>query len=389
MNRVVPIPHGVQMQAFRLSVKLGLRDETIVFPIPPRLLLKQRDAVIETLLHGPEAAGIAFMTSGTVGTSKLVVRSAASVLAEAQGVATTLGLRHNSKVLITTPIAHSYGFGIFMACVEANSQVWIVDDENIFTRLTQIRYLMSKHRFSVMTGVPFIFHNVLRQVRDLYGPSLSLAGGENVPVELTERWETALGSPLRQEYGLSEAGVVTIGKAEDPPGSIGRPVADCSVRVRNDELIVYREGNPTSYFSGESSDTFTGYGGVRTGDLGHNVKGLLYLTGRKDSLVIVDGMNVIPEEVEGVLLSSPLCDECVVVGRTKQNGSIELVAHVTPPVFGQNRGRLLTHARENLSSHKIPRLVNWSNLPRTASGKVDRRAILNHVPSEAQRKKGM
>ncbi|KKL11785.1 hypothetical protein LCGC14_2542310, partial [marine sediment metagenome] len=237
MNTVVVAPHGMEGAAFRDFVQQALRDGHIVFPVPPRMLEKQRQQVTYTLMNGPDAAGVAFMTTGTIGASKLIVRSAVNVASEAAGVAQSLGLHRKSKVLITTPITHSYGFGIFMACVEVGARTWVMDHENIFTRLIHIRELMRKHRFDVVTGVPFVFRSILRQVVDLKPPRLSLAGGETVPVELMERWEQGVDGPLRQEYGLSEVGVVTIARAEDPPRSIGRPVLGCSVGVSEDELV--------------------------------------------------------------------------------------------------------------------------------------------------------
>ncbi len=388
MNTVVVAPHGMEGAAFRDFVQQALRDGHIVFPVPPRMLEKQRQQVTYTLMNGPDAAGVAFMTTGTIGASKLIVRSAVNVASEAAGVAQSLGLHRKSKVLITTPITHSYGFGIFMACVEVGARTWVMDHENIFTRLIHIRELMRKHRFDVVTGVPFVFRSILRQVVDLKPPRLSLAGGETVPVELMERWEQGVDGPLRQEYGLSEVGVVTIARAEDPPRSIGRPVLGCSVGVSEDELVVFRKDNPTSYFSVESERTFTEAGGVRTGDLGfRDPQGLFYLKGRKDSLVIVGGMNVMPEEVESVLLNSPLIDECAVVGRPTYRGSPELVAHVAPALRApQTLGAFYKHMKANLAPHKIPKIVSWSSLPRTASGKVDRSALLSIVPPRRRRK---
>ena len=376
MNTVIVVQHYKRSHVFRNFVQEGLKAGQLVFPVPPRMLTKQRNDIAEMLMHGRDDAGVAFITSGTIGASKLIVRSAESIASESSGVVESLGLRRRSKVLITTPIAHSYGFGIFMACAEVGARTWIADDDNVFTRLIRIRELMRRHHFDVVTGVPFIFRSILRQVTDLKPPHLSLAGGETVPVELMEHWERGIGGPLRQEYGLSEVGVVTIAQVEDPLRSIGRPVADCSVRVRKDELIVQREGNPTSYFLGESPKTFIGLNEVRTGDLGfRDPQGLFYLKGRKDSLMFIGGMNVMPEEVERVFLDSDLIDECVVVGRPKENGSMELVANIVPPVYTRELNDLRAYVQKRLPAYKVPRIVNWSNLPRTASGKVDRSAL--------------
>ncbi len=375
MNSVWTVKNALGTREFVASVRHGLDAGHLVFPVPPRMNAENRTDLLHSLLHGPRASGVVFRTSGTVGDSKLIVRSSANIASEAASVAEALELTQNSKVLITSPITHSYGFGILMACAEVGARVYVAGQDNFVSRVMYIRQLMRQTKFDVMTGVPFLYRYILRQVKDLEPPALSLAGGEFVPLELMERWESEVGGPLRQEYGLSEVGIVTIAKEHNDPESIGYTVPNCVVFIMDGELVAYRKDNPTSYFLTDSSETFISRDGIRTGDRGYYREGLLYLTGRKDSTVFIGGMGVVPEEVEDVLRNHELVDECVVKGRIRRDKSTELIAYITPRLQFNVLTELKVHARKHLDSYKVPRIVGLNEMPRTVSGKVDRSAL--------------
>ncbi|KKM76093.1 hypothetical protein LCGC14_1383560 [marine sediment metagenome] len=376
-NEVFVVRNSMKPTEFLTATYRGLADRGVVIPVPLSMRARTLKQLVRTVKSGPPADGVLFSTSGTVGESKLIVRSLENVVAEYVGLILTLGLTRNSNVLITTPITHSYGFGFLMACAELGAGVHVVNATNVWERLSQTRVALRAMRFDLMIGVPFVFQMLLREPelnRYIHPPVLSLAGGETVPVELTERWQYGVGGPLRQEYGLSEVGVVTVSSANAAPESIGSPVVGACIEVQDGEFVVYRNGNPISYYLGDHSEAFTGDGGVRTGDLGYEKDGLYYLTGRKDLVIFVGGLNVVPEEVEAVIRENSLVDEVVVVGHPGRV-TTRLMAYVTPVLTKREKQLLTTDVHARLDSHKRPKIESSNELPRTTTGKIDRNAL--------------
>jgi acyl-coenzyme A synthetase/AMP-(fatty) acid ligase len=118
---------------------------------------------------------------------------------------------------------------------------------------------------------------------------------------------------------------------------------------------------------------------VRTGDLfARDEDGFYWYRGRADDLLKVGGMWVAPIEVENCLLRHPSVAECAVVGYDEEGLTLSR-AHVVlrEGTAGDDLARELKQfVRSQLSPHKAPRDVRFvSALPKTASGKVDRRSL--------------
>jgi acyl-CoA synthetase (AMP-forming)/AMP-acid ligase II len=120
------------------------------------------------------------------------------------------------------------------------------------------------------------------------------------------------------------------------------------------------------------------YGWHHTGDLGYlDSDGYLYVVGRLKDNIITGGFKVSSVEVEEVVLEMPAVDECAVVAVSHPVRGEAVAAVVTA-----RSGRTLDiadihrHCKERLGAVKAPRYVHrWSELPKTAVGKVDKRQI--------------
>jgi long-chain acyl-CoA synthetase len=209
------------------------------------------------------------------------------------------------------------------------------------------------------------------------------------------------GAPLVQEYGLSEAGIVSLNLAcPERTESVGTPIANVSLRIVDPadasrelpagavgEVLVRRAFPPTAYLDhpDESRATFTPYG-VRTGDLGCiDAVGLLTLTGRIKSMINVAGAKVAPKEVEEALLWHPAVDEAIVFGVPSPELGEAVTAVVVLHAAGiTSESALIAHCRERLSAYKVPATVYvLPELPRTLSGKPDVPRIRELVSSDA------
>jgi O-succinylbenzoic acid--CoA ligase len=172
-----------------------------------------------------------------------------------------------------------------------------------------------------------------------------------------------------QTYGMTEtcSQVTTLAPAdaERRIGSAGRPLLTTHVRIEDGEILVQ---GPTV-----SREAIDADGWLHTGDLGRiDEEGFLYVTGRNSEVIVTGGENVMPAEVEAVLLSHPAVADAAVVGRPDPEWQ-EAVCALVVLADGEEAGEeeLRSHCSATLAPYKVPKRVDFvSSLPRTASGKL-------------------
>jgi acyl-coenzyme A synthetase/AMP-(fatty) acid ligase len=117
---------------------------------------------------------------------------------------------------------------------------------------------------------------------------------------------------------------------------------------------------------------------VYSGDLvRRDAEGYLYFVGRRDHMIKTQGYRVSPEEVEETILASGLLDEAGVVGRPDAQSGAVVIAHVIPKdKSGFDPGTLLRFCQKEMPGYMVPREIRVrDSLPRTASGKIDRKNL--------------
>jgi O-succinylbenzoic acid--CoA ligase len=227
---------------------------------------------------------------------------------------------------------------------------------------------------SVLSLVPTQLIRLLEADADLSAPRAILIGGGPVPPDAL-RQALDRGATVVQTYGMTETcSQVTTLPPEDAGrkvGSAGRPLLTTHVRIEDGEILVQ---GPTV-----SREAIDPDGWLHTGDLGHiDEEGFLYVTGRSSDLIVTGGENVMPAEVEAVLLSHPAVADAAVVGRPDPEWheavcALVVVADATEVVEEDLR----THCAASLAPYKVPKRVEFvSGLPRTASGKLLRGELL-------------
>jgi long-chain acyl-CoA synthetase len=224
---------------------------------------------------------------------------------------------------------------------------------------------------------------IFRQVHARLGGGIRLfvSSGAFLPPSLQQAWED-LGVIVIQGYGSTETGFGTCTTREDHGlGTVGRPVDPVQMRLGDDGEIQF--AGPT-LFKGywQDPDTtaaaFTDDGWYRTGDIGRlDPNGRLVLMGRtKDIIVLPNGLNVYPEDIENALRTAGLRDSVVV---ETQPGRIEAV--ILPPREGQEREALqaaVRSANATLAVHqRVAAFRLWpeDDFPRTHTLKVKRDVV--------------
>jgi long-chain acyl-CoA synthetase len=143
------------------------------------------------------------------------------------------------------------------------------------------------------------------------------------------------------------------------------------------EIWIHAPGAERFSYWGDHAKTASSWRGdaFSVGDLGWlDEDGYLFLTGRKHDMIISGGVNVYPQEVEGVLVSHPSVREVIVFGEPHTEWGQQVVARVVPaPGAPLDPERLRAWARERLAGYKCPRRIDVVEaLPRTPTGKVKR-----------------
>jgi benzoate-CoA ligase family protein len=258
--------------------------------------------------------------------------------------------------------------------------------------------LIERHRPTILVQVPTMMRAMLDHPggrdRDLSCLRLCTSAGEALPRELYDEWRETFGVEVLDGIGSSEAYHIFISNrlGDVLPGSAGVAVPGYQASVVDQDgcelpdgevgrLWVRGETTALMYWNDRAAsvDTFAG-DVVMSGDLFVcDADGFFTFQGRADELIKVSGVWVAPFEVERALLEHPDVAECAVVG-IHQMGLTVTCAHVVtrPGVEGSTELGLALQrfARDRLSAYKYPRLVRFvSDLPKTGSGKLDRRAL--------------
>ncbi len=364
--------------------------------------------------RGGEDIAVLGYTSGTTGVPLGVRLSHRALLANrAQSAALRpTPVSPADRVLLHLPLFHIYGLGagLLQVCWAGATGVLVdrVDPDDV---LTAIR----SERVTVVTGVPSMYRALLElpadRLRDgLVTVRLCTAGGAPLAGELLSRFNQVTGLDLFEGYGMTETGPVlttTLVSGRPKPGSVGRPLPGVELRLVDvatgaplvgsgestdddeDELGSDGDGYDTGLVSVRGPNLFSGYwpdgaggpdedGWFRTSDVGHlDADGDLYLVDRATDLIIVNGFNVYPREVEQVLSEHEAITEAAVVGVPDQRTGEAVMAVLVP-----RQGVSLTpeevraHCATRLARFKVPTVVELvDRLPHSATGKVTRAAL--------------
>jgi long-chain acyl-CoA synthetase len=222
---------------------------------------------------------------------------------------------------------------------------------------------------------------------------LCISGAAPLPGEILREWNARFKIPLIEGYGLSEASpVVSINPIRGPwkAGSIGVPIANVEVSVQNDagEMlkngevgeICVRGGNVMKGYWNKPEETAQAMRGdwLLTGDVGYrDSDGYFFITDRKKDMLLVNGINVYPREIEEVIYTFPGVKEAAVISRPDERKGEQPVAYVALNEGAQlNERDLIQYLRQRLADYKVPRQVHiLPALPRNATGKILKTAL--------------
>jgi long-chain acyl-CoA synthetase len=350
-------------------------------------------AAPDRVTRSPDELGALVYTSGTTGRPRGAMLTRGNLAAnQDQSLAGRSEVGPDDVVLLVLPLAHIYSFNVGLgASITAGATMVLVDRFDAAATLATIR----ERGVTVVLGAPPMYvawleceeldRDAMASVR------LAVSGAASLPVPVIERFEARTGVVIEEGYGLTEAGPSVTSNPMAPaprPGSVGVPLPGVELRIVDEAGRDVEAGElgevwvrGPNVFHGywehpeATAEVLTPDGWLRTGDVGSlDDDGYLYLADRKGDLIIVNGFNVYPREVERVLLSDPSVGQAAVVGAPHPLTGETVVAHVVPQAGATvDPDALVARCREMLARYKCPTRIEVQDaLPHTATGKVRR-----------------
>lgn len=334
-------------------------------------------------------------TSGTTNKPKGVVTTHANIAAQIRSIVTAWQYAPTDHTLCVLPLHHVHGIiNVVSATLSVGGTVEFVDSfsvDDIFSRFL-------KGDINVFMAVPTIYFKLIAAFEMLDPEArqqlknamkkfrLMVCGSAALPVSVMEQWEQVSGHVLLERYGMTEIGMGIsnpyVGLRK--PGSIGLPLPGVMVRLVDENMHPVNNGEAGEIqIKGENvfkeywnkpeatAKEFTSDGWFKTGDVAVVEDGYYRILGRSSVDIIKSGGYKLSSlEIEEVLRTHDLVDDCAVVGIADDEWG-ELVVAAVVPKPGLDKLQLNQWMRTQMPTYKTPRkYLLVKELPRNAMGKV-------------------
>ncbi len=354
-----------------------------------RKLIRRPDSKVVFPEIAPDDLGLLLFTSGTDGTAKGVMLTNANLVSN---VSALLDLRNppivsaEDTVLAVLPLFHVYGLNtVLTLAIAAGASVVMLDRFDA----TESLEVIEREHVTTVAGAPAMYlmwsrvSNVASAMRPI---RLLSSGGASLPVDVFNRFEELTGMRIFEGYGMTETSPVitsTVVDSRARAGCVGLPIPGTSIRIVSDGSEDAEAGDPGEIWV-KGPGVFLGYwpnredgpdslGWFGTGDIGYQDEdGALHLVDRRRELIIVNGFNVFPREVEVALESLPDVAEAAVLGRPDtETGEAVSALIVLAPGSETTQDAITLEVAKSLARFKCPTQIRFVNtLPRSATGKI-------------------
>lgn len=356
----------------------------------------------EQPLHNTDIAFLQY-TGGTTGVSKGAMLTHRNILANVEQTGTWISqtFEEGKEVIMTAlPLYHVFSLTATLCFAKHASLQVLVPNPRDMPGLVK---LIKQWDFTAFAGVNTLFNGMLHNKEfcafRFTRLKMVCGGGTQVQRAVAERFKEVTGTSILEAYGLTEASPGVCGNLPGAPwdGSVGYPLPSTVVSIRGEgfaDLGVCDNPEEIDKHTGEicvqGPQVMEGYwekpeetanvmvdGWLRTGDVGYmDQTGKVFITDRKKDLIIVNGLNVYPNEIEGVIASMPGVLECGVVGVANPRVGETVKAVIVKKDPALTREDVVKFCRARLTGYKVPRsIVFVKALPKTAVGKILRRDL--------------
>lgn len=348
-------------------------------------------------------------SGGTTGKPKGIVLSNLNFNAQALGAKYLVPelFKSSYSFMAFLPNFHAFGLG---CCIHMplyfGARAFLIPQFNP----KKFKKYITKYKVDILVGVPTVF-DYLTKIKfrkdDLKNVKFVVSGGDMISMSSKEKindFLAAHGSKaiIENGYGLTEASggfIFSPRSVAEEPDSIGYPIPDNEVIIMNlktkkeaklgddGEILVRGLSVMKRYLNKpkETEEAFIMVGNkkyLRTGDIGYaDERGVIHFRSRLKRMIVSNGYNIYPANIEDVTLKCKKINSCAVVGREdKLRGEKVVVFAVLQPEASERAARkeLANIYKKYLAKYEIPREIRFiPELPKTKLAKVDFKALEN------------
>ncbi|HEY1528401.1 MAG TPA: class I adenylate-forming enzyme family protein [Candidatus Angelobacter sp.] len=386
---------GVVLMEAPSTISPGVRS---YYSLSEIVASESSDATLPRM-HDSSVALIIY-TSGTTGRPKGVMLSHRNLLTNIAAANSRVGLTSDDSILMVVPLHFIHGRMQLLTHTLVGGTIAFSEG---FHFPQQVIQELAKYQVTGFSGTPYHFYTLLERT-DIAATRLPqlryvlVTGGAMRPDGLISLSKALPGVEIHVAYGQTEASprITYLGPLEvlSNPESSGRPLPGVLVQILAEdgselppgtvgEVVASGPNIMCGYVSGDESGSqkIDAFGRLHTGDIGRlDDHGHLCLAGRKSDLIKSAGERVFPREVEIVLDMHPAVRESAVLGVPDRILGEKIVACVVlKPGEAIDADAIRTHCLKLLPLVRTPREIRFTQgLPKTESGKIDRRGVVAH-----------
>ena len=337
-------------------------------------------------------ASIIILTSATTGTPKGANRRTPPTLAPIGGILSHVPFKAGEVTSLPSPMFHAR-----WVTLHATLAMFLGSTLVLRRKLKPPLVLedIEKYKATAMVVVPVMLSRILDAMEkmekkpDLSSLRIVFVSGSQLGAELATRALKDLGPVIYNMYGSTIAFATIAGPKdlERNAATVGPVVKGVKVKILDDNGNEVPRGEVGRIFVGNAFpfEGYTGGGGkqiidslLSSGDVGYfDKRGLLYVSGRDDEMIVSGGENVFPAEVEDLISGHPDVVEATAIGVDDKEWGARLPAFVVKkPDATVDGDAIKVYVREHLARYKVPReVVFLEELPRNPTGKVLKREL--------------
>ena len=337
----------------------------------------------------PHIPAAIFFTSGSTGPAKGVTHTRESLRWMIASAAAAFELNSTDVFLPASSMSHLGSFLWALSALSVGGRVVVART----TDAHEILPLLRDHQPTVMAMIPAalwaLIHDHDLQPGDFSSLRVVRSGSDKVSTELLAEFATAAGFPIVEGYGMTEVGLATLNpvSGETRQGSIGTPIGGFTIALHSEQggpvavgqigrIFIKTRSRMAGYWDApEATAAIVSEGWLDSGDLAHaDQDGYLWFFGRKKQVIVHDGSNVSPLEVEGALVEHPAVALAGVVGIHDEVHGENVRAYVTLREGAEQPAvaDLIRFCRERVGYKAPEEIVFLDKMLLNPTGKIDR-----------------
>lgn len=379
----LPLSGGCTVTAFRRAIALG-----------HTMQLKPTNSNLDSIAFLQYTGGTTGLSKGAVLTHRNIVAAVLQAEAWFTPALNRVGDVRKTNSIAALPLYHIFALTLSLLAIRWGSHLTLIPNPRDVGGLVNT---LKKRPFHMLPAVNTLFNALLQHPLfksvDFSQLCVSQAGGMAASEGTANRWFEVTGCPMVEGWGMSETCAIGTNNPVLSPrftGTIGLPLPSIEIAIKDDEGMSVAQGESgeicikapnvmTGYYNQpeETKNAFTSDGFLRTGDIGiMDAQGYTRIVDRKKDMILVNGFNVFPSELENVVSVCPGVVECAVIGVAdeSQGESIKLFIVKDDPTLSEED--VAQYCHQNLTGYKRPKYIEFrDNLPKSNVGKILKREL--------------